>query len=57
MKFILAFLKFSSPEFIVHTDVSFDYFEAVEYCESTGAKLALFEDETEFQSVSKTYNP
>ena len=54
MKLIYAFLKFTLPEFIVHTDVSLDYYQAVEYCESTGAKLALFEDENNFQCVSKT---
>ena len=56
MKFISALfanlLKFSVPEFVVHTDVALDYFEAVDFCESTGDKLALFDDEADFQNVS-----
>ena len=54
MKLIITFLKFLASEFIVHRDVSLDYYQAVDFCESAGAKLALYDNVAEFQCVCKS---
>ena len=54
MNFFHIFLKLTASAFLVHTDVSLDYYEAVEFCKSTGARLALFDNAAEFQCVCRS---